>query len=396
MPHQRHVLWIVPLLLLLLVGATVAQDEQGDACPPDFSGYLPPRLTVGASARVLTIPLNMRPAPTTSQARLTQLEPATTVRITGGPRCNEGYVWWAASVGELDGWLAEGLLDGSDNGIYYLEPRGAIWVQVGADGLERRYVERADGTLEPEGCIRPPDDMTRVQLGYATLNARTLFMLDQASRLYRDRGGVYDLRDLITQGSYNPGGVDASFGTHDGGGAVDISVRSPEDWSIMWGEIPHMVEAMRIAGFAAWVRDTGELYPDSPIHIHAIAVGDPELSPIARAQVDGERGYLRGYNGLPESYGLPRLDAWGDPVVCGWMIDDGFPDLRDAATFVAVGEARLRASDFEAARDNFDRAITLDDDPALLLLRALAYDGLGDEAAAAADRAAHAAARHEG
>jgi hypothetical protein len=182
--------------------------------------------------------------------------------------------------------------------------------------------------VEPQGCWLPSDDYTRVWINGVQLNARTLAMLDHAQTLYSAGGGVIDFRTAITQGSYNAGGVAASFGTHDGGGAVDLSVRDPNDWSVMTGEIEPMIRALRVAGFAAWLRDTGELYPDSPIHIHAVALGDREQSEDARAQIDGRFGYLRGYNGLPQANGFPVPDRHGGPVLCRWMLDQGFRDMR--------------------------------------------------------------------
>jgi hypothetical protein len=321
--------WLFFALMVMLsgIGIHAQEDAPSLTCPEDFAGYLAPRLSVGNSARVLTVPLNLRPEASTARARLDQLQPGTTVQITDGPRCNEGYVWWQAVHNAQTGWIAEGT---SADNTYWTQPRGELVYLDGGDGIARPYIRRADDTLEPAGCIRPPDNYNRVSIGYATLNQRTLFMLEQASNTWQSFGGVYRFRDLITQGGYNNGAVEASFGTHDGGGAVDISVRSRVDWSVMWAEIPYMIEALRIAGFAAWVREDGELYPNSPIHIHAIAVGDAELSPAAQAQIDGERGYLRGYNGLPASYGEPIPDKWGEPVICQWMIDDGWPDLRVA------------------------------------------------------------------
>lgn len=182
--------------------------------------------------------------------------------------------------------------------------------------------------VAPAGCWEPPDDYTRVWVGGVQLNARTLAMLEHAQGLYSAGGGVIDLRRALTQGSYNAGGVAASFGTHDGGGAVDISVRSPANWDVLYDELDPLIRALRVAGFAAWVRDTDELYPGSPIHIHAIAVGDRELSEAARAQIDGRFGYLRGYNGLPQLDGVPLPDRHGGPVICDWMITQGFGDMR--------------------------------------------------------------------
>ena len=82
----------------------------------------------------------------------------------------------------------------------------------------------------------------------------------------------------ITQGSYNPGGVGASAGTHDGGGAVDV------DLSQRCGKkIRTVVRAMRIVGFAAWHRPyIRGLWNE---HIHGIAISDPDLSSGAADQV---------------------------------------------------------------------------------------------------------------
>lgn len=186
----------------------------------------------------------------------------------------------------------------------------------------------ASHSLQFEGCWEPPDDYTRQWINGVQLNARTLAMLDYAQTLYEANGGVLNFRQGLTQGSYNAGGVAASFGTHDAGGAVDLSVRSPLNWDVMANEIAPMLHALRIAGFAAWLRDTDELYPGSAIHIHAIAVGDAELSEAARAQIDGRFGYLRGYNGLPQIDGKPIPDRYGGPIVCPWMVAQGFADMR--------------------------------------------------------------------
>lgn len=175
----------------------------------------------------------------------------------------------------------------------------------------------------PVGCLRPPEDYTRVLVGEHTLNARTLAMLEQAQTLY---GGTIDLAGrAITQGSYIEGNP-LSFGTHDGGGAVDISVRNlPIDWSIRYDDIPLVIEALRTAGFAAWYRDEEDgMTP----HIHAIALGDQDLSRSAQLQISGRYGYLRGFNGLPQSDGVPKPDQDGEIVLCEWMRELGYADLR--------------------------------------------------------------------
>ena len=181
-------------------------------------------------------------------------------------------------------------------------------------------------TPEPYGCLKPPDDYTRVEVNSWTLNQRTMSMLAHAQQLY---GGELEITGhAITQGSYHDNGS-ASFGTHLGGGAVDLSVLSRGTHTVLWDDIEPLLRALRAAGFAAWLREYGELYTDSPIHIHAIAIGDRELSPAAQEQLTGEAGYFRGYSGLPVTmYGAPTADRYGGPIVCQWMIDLGYRDLR--------------------------------------------------------------------
>ena len=179
---------------------------------------------------------------------------------------------------------------------------------------------------EPSGCLKPPDDYTRVQVNGWTINQRTLAMLAHAQTLY---GGELEITGYaITQGSYHDNGAD-SFGTHLGGGAVDLSVMRHGTYTVLRDDIEPLLYALRVSGFAAWLREYAELYPDSPIHIHAIAIGDQELSVPAHEQLTGESGYFRGYSGLPiPAGGSPTPDRYGGPILCQWMIDLGYHDLR--------------------------------------------------------------------
>ena len=180
-------------------------------------------------------------------------------------------------------------------------------------------------TLEPVGCRKPPEDYTRLEVNGWTINQRTLVMLTHAQELY---GGELEITGYaITQGSYHDNGA-ASFGTHLGGGAVDLSVMSRGTYTVLWDDVGSLLRALRTAGFAAWFREYGEVYTDSPIHIHAIAIGDRELSAAAEAQLIGPSGYFRGYSGLPAADGVPTPDRYGGPILCQWMIDLGYRDLR--------------------------------------------------------------------
>jgi len=113
------------------------------------------------------------------------------------------------------------------------------------------------------------------------LNRRTVAMLVAAEKLYKSQF-------KFIQGSYNKGGVEASAGTHDGGGAVDVDVvkQSP-------AQRRAIVLALRQVGFAAWLRTPAQ--GRWPYHVHAIAIGDKDLSRGAAIQV---LEYKRKRNGL--------------------------------------------------------------------------------------------------
>ncbi|HEY3480232.1 MAG TPA: peptidoglycan-binding protein, partial [Streptomyces sp.] len=104
---------------------------------------------------------------------------------------------------------------------------------------------------------------SRISYRGVTINTRTKAMRLEAERL---SGTTVSL----TQGSYNPGGVDASAGTHDGGGAMDISVSGMSSTTRT-----NFIKALRRVGFAAWYRTPAQGFD---YHIHAEAISDPDLS----------------------------------------------------------------------------------------------------------------------
>jgi peptidoglycan hydrolase-like protein with peptidoglycan-binding domain len=121
----------------------------------------------------------------------------------------------------------------------------------------------------------------RTTYGGKTVNTRTRMMLAAA-----DTKVPWALN--LVQGSYNTT-VGESAGTHDGGGAADLSVSGLSQTQI-W----ETVQTLRSVGFAAWYRPASSEWDP---HIHGIAVGDTDMSRAAANQVgdyyDGDLG-LRG------------------------------------------------------------------------------------------------------
>ena len=175
-----------------------------------------------------------------------------------------------------------------------IAPPAGGGTQVGTGPGEGQAGCTPAGPNDPE----PPADYTRTTHGGKTVNQRTKVMLQTAERY---AGTTFTL----TQGSYSAG-VGASAGTHDGGGAGDISVGG-----MSRAQIDNAIKGMRMAGFAAWYRTPAEGFG---AHIHFEAIGDTEISPEGGDQVND---LFAGRNGLanngpdtaPASIGRP-FPAW--------------------------------------------------------------------------------------
>ena len=122
--------------------------------------------------------------------------------------------------------------------------------------------------------------MTIVYRDGHKLDERSGKMFDELQRLL----GM-DLR--VVQGSYS-GGVGASAGTHNGGGALDI-----DDTGMSEATRNKVVFEARRVGFAAWWRPTRPGVWGS--HFHAVAIGCPDLADVAERQV---LEYYEGGDGL--------------------------------------------------------------------------------------------------
>jgi len=92
-------------------------------CPPDFSGYLEPRISIGtANARVTagSTPNRLRSEPTINSDQIGEIQPSRTLdAVIDGPACNEGYVWWQVNIDDTIGWTVESDINSN---AYYIEP----------------------------------------------------------------------------------------------------------------------------------------------------------------------------------------------------------------------------------------------------------------------------------
>lgn len=199
-----------------------------------------------------------------------------------------------------------GFATGEVDGLFTAQTAKAV------RALERKTKRTVDGKLGTGDLAalkkllkpafsEPRPNYNRIGFRGVTFNGRTIEMLQQAEA-WAKRHGVPPGWAMY-QGSYTSG-VAASANTHDGGGAMDLKTTA-DGKSLK--QIRTMVEALRRAGFAAWHRAAPAWSPD---HIHAIAIGDRDLSSDARAQV---REYFAGGDGLTGSAPDPH-SAIGRPI----------------------------------------------------------------------------------
>lgn len=141
--------------------------------------------------------------------------------------------------------------------------------------------------------------------GRTNLDAITIAAIEYAEQL---AGFAF----VVTQGSYQGAAGDPdSAGTHARGGTFDGSTKA-----LTREQKRRMVWALRMAGFAAWLRTPDQ--GDWVEHVHAVLVDHPDLAPSAARQVTAYRAGRNGLkNGAPDDG--PRLD----PIpVYVWEDDD--------------------------------------------------------------------------
>lgn len=187
--------------------------------------------------------------------------------------------------------------------------------------------------------------MTRIIFRGEVLSRRTADMI-----IYAENHFLGGRKLDIIQGSYNRGGVSASAGTHDGGGAVDVWLTL--DWAA------RVEIALRKVGFAAWHRTPNE--GNWGHHVHAIAIGDPELSSGAKKQVTAYYNHRNGLvsNAYDSSWRPNPIPVWGKtfppkPVVVETPDKLGWPGPTPTRLFQALMRAYWQHERYGYYPDDF-------------------------------------------
>jgi hypothetical protein len=115
---MRYLLMLT--LIMILVPAPLAAQSSATGCLPDYSGYLPPRLSSGGYGIIAAdgVPNRVRALPSRSAEYRFDLQPGIRFPLIAGPVCNEGIVWWLIEIDGRGGWTAE---SNAEDRTYYLQ-----------------------------------------------------------------------------------------------------------------------------------------------------------------------------------------------------------------------------------------------------------------------------------
>lgn len=187
------------------------------------------------------------------------------------------------------------------------------------------------GYDDPAGCAQPQGGYDLITLEPWVVSERTYSMLIRAEEIFSDEVDLTG--EALILGSYD-GRSELQETVFSGGGAIGLSVLNPETASTFDIDVGLLIDSLRKAGFAAWLRGVDELFAGSPIMIEAIAIGDRDLNLVADAKLFSEHGYFAGNNGMS---GTTSPDGYGGPVVCRWMLEAGLGGTQPISAAEEVG-----------------------------------------------------------
>lgn len=147
-------------------------------CPPDFTGYLPPRISVGTSNTRISagrIPNRLRTEPTVDSQQIGEIQPGRTLNaIIDGPACNEGYVWWQVSIDDTVGWTVESDIDAN---AYFIEPVDAAGNLVDESAQPTAVVQAPP----PSQAFNPSTFQVISSANSANVDTLRTLLIDQAA-----------------------------------------------------------------------------------------------------------------------------------------------------------------------------------------------------------------------
>ncbi len=248
---------------------TLPTADPNSNCPPDFAGYLAPRLRVGGQGRLGTggTPNRLRTAPSVNAEQIGLIEPGSTVNVIGGPSCEDTsrIVWWRVAYDNTIGWTAEGQL-----------PNNYFLASVGAAPLGTLPLERSLINTNTINALAPLADaaFSGARAVAFTQNGQALLVAgDDGAALYNllDGSSTVITDDAVTTAAISADGRSALYATLDNAVYLRDLQAAPDAEPALISPQGDVVNAL------AFGADGGT---------YAIGRGDPVLSPVSRPAIE--------------------------------------------------------------------------------------------------------------
>lgn len=168
---------VLPVCLLVFALMPVPATQAQDPC----AGLVPPRLSIGANARVVApYGLSLKNQAATGAAgsvELALLPYGSAVTVLDGPQCRFNYVWWSVETpGGTIGWAAEG--SSSD---YFMEP---YTVSLPAYRMVDEGARIVHYSVMPDGLGQPVNTFTVAPLDATPANSWQQVEIDTFSQVF--------------------------------------------------------------------------------------------------------------------------------------------------------------------------------------------------------------------
>ena len=300
-------------------------------CPPTAAGgpYMRSRVNVGMDTLPLGYSINMRGQAAPTGQVLRALPAGTPVRITDGPDCAGGFVWWLALAGGQTGYIAE-----AGNNTYFIEPQPPNPLPS-RDRLNPQLAPFVREFARLRGNFLPRHSWSSDGINLTTTGAKG----SDSLWIYDMRQAVLRPRILVVEGQMaalaaRPGAAQALFGDEDG----TLSLWNYSEAQAAPAELLYLNAHGGAVSALAFSPDGRRIASAGPRAFTSFAVDTDFAAIIWDLPTVSQQTVLSGHDGLIRALSFSPDGSW---VASG--ADDGTLRVWDAANGAQRASATLGA-----------------------------------------------------